>query len=338
MVLVLNPPQPKKSFSEELGSGIGRGLERGVERGLDFANQMSSLKYQGKDKQKIKEALMGHGVSEQEADLYTTLTTGGQTAFVKDLLEEKKRSSKAENQFKGYSDADEDREIKNILKSQDEGLTPAEKVARSKERFASGEKVRSEAQSKLRALTGDKRNLEVLDSLNKTSKLPEDFGRLNVDSDGNLRFPFAASPESQRFIKTLNEFSSNAKDTFGSRVTNFDLSQYMKRYPTLLNSKEGRRQLLDQMKIVNDLNAVYYKNLDEVYRKAGGARSIDSDVAEDLAMRKSEPKVTELSKKLSQIGQFESLPSAAEFPGKKIRNRETGEIMISDGVEWRPAE
>lgn len=159
---------------------------------------------------------------------------------------------------------------------------------------------------------------------------------MNVDKEGNLKLPFLASADAQRYVKTLNEFSSGAKGTFGARVTNFDLAQYMKRFPTLLNTKEGRRQLLEQMKLVNQLNSVYYKNLKKVYDEAGGVRNIDSDRAEYLAEKLSEPITEQLTQKFKQIGQFSSKPSPAEFKGKRIRDKETGEIFISNGENWIP--
>jgi len=227
-------------------------------------------------------------------------------------------------------------ELKDIRNEQDEGLLPAEKIARGKERYASGLKEYQEAGTKLRGLTRDKERIDILENLDKSKKLPKGLGRINVDKEGNLRLPFLGSPESQRFVKTLNEFSSGAKDTFGSRVTNFDLAQYLKRFPTLLNTEEGRRQLFDQMKIVNQINSIYYKNLKKVYDKAGGARNIDSDIAERLAEKLSESKVNDLSDKFKQIGEFKSLPAASEFKGKKMRDKKTGEIFISDGKNWIP--
>lgn len=231
-----------------------------------------------------------------------------------------------------------DKEISDYLKKQDEGLTPSEKVERGKERFDTGLKQYQEAGTRLRSMTRDKERIGILEQLNKSKKLPKNLGRLNVDSEGNLRVPFAASPEAERYVKTLNEFSQGAKDTFGSRVTNFDLSQYLKRFPTLLNSQEGRNQLLEQMNIVNQINSVFYKNLKNVYDKVGGVRNIDADVAERFAEKMSEKQVQQLGDKFKQIGQFSSKPSASEFEGKKIRDKETGEIFISNGSEWVPAE
>lgn len=339
---VLSEIQKRPSFSSQLGANLGQGVSHGIMQARDFADQ---LKLKNNDRvqataegEKLKTALINSGVDPQEADLYVQLNSGSQTQYTKDLLDKRKRAGKVKESFKEFSPEQADEELEEILTNQDAGLTPSEMVSRGKERFASGEKVRAESHEKLRTLSRAKEGMGILDKLNSSGKLPSDLGRLNIDpKTGDLFAPFAATPETQRFVKTLNEFSSGAKDTFGSRVTNFDLTQYLKRFPTLLNSKEGRRQILQQMKIVNDINSVYYKNLNEVYRKAGGARRIDSDVAQDLAERKSEPQIAKLVEKFDTIGQFTSLPNAAEFPGKKIQNPDTGEVLVSDGEEWRPA-
>ena len=299
---------------------------------------------------KVVNALVHQGVDPDDAELYAYLTTGGQTAFVKDLLEKKKReqTGKGFPKTQGLESFGEEqvaekkpdqqikKQLQNYLEEQDQGLTPAEKVNRGKERFATGLKDYQEAGTKLRGMTRDKERLDILSDLNKGNKLPKNLERLNVDKDGNLRLPFAASEEAQRYVKTLNEFSSSAKDTFGSRVTNFDLAQYLKRFPTLLNSNEGRKQLLEQMKIVNQINSVYYKNLKNIYDEAGGVRNIDADVAERFAEQLSESKINELSEKFNQIGQFTSKPNPSEFNGKRIRDKDTGEIFISDGENWIP--
>lgn len=332
----LNANRENESIERLTGKDLS-GLSPDLKK--SFAEKLAKTS----DHESLKKALVSQGVPEQEAELYAMLTQGGQTAYIKDLLDQKKRQGKASQQF-GEQNSQENQdeefdwesELGDVLSGQDQGLTPAERVARGKERYASGSKIRSEATSKLRGFARNKERFDIMESLNKKGNLPKDFERINVDSYGNLRFPFAASADAERFVKVLNEFSENAKDTYGSRITNFDLSQYLKRFPTLLNSEEGRRQILQQMKIVNDINSVYYKNLDEVYRKAGGARNIDSDLAEDIATRRSEPIINKLSEKFQTIGQFSSLPEASQFSGRKIRNPDTGEIMQSDGEKWNP--
>jgi hypothetical protein len=290
----------------------------------------------------VYDSLVKSGYPEETAKIWQNqmenAPTGGQTDVIRQVNDLIRRSKAGKGIIGDGSDSEEDDELQNIISKQDEGLTPAEKVKRESERFKIGQPVREEAATKLRGFARDKERLAILESLNKSGKLPKDFGLLNVDKEGNLRLPFAASPEAQRFVKTLNEFSTGAKDTFGSRVTNFDLTQFLKRFPTLLNSEEGRRQIAEQMKIVNEINSVYYKNLQDVFSKSGGARRIDSDIAQDLAERRSEKTIDELVKKFDEIGQFSSQPAASQFKGRKIRDKETGEILLSDGENWIPVQ
>ena len=311
--------------------------------------------------------IIKNNFGQKAADLWQTAPQGGKTALMQFYIDSAQRGlnidetlQSLQDQFQPQETSPQDniefmeeseienskeiskeknplyKELKNYLNEQDKDLLPSEIIARGKERYDTGLKEYQEAGTKLRALDGDKQRIDILSDLNKTKKLPKNLQRLNVDSEGNLRLPFLASPEAQRFVKTLNEFSASAKDTFGARVTNFDLAQLMKRFPNLLNTEEGRKQLLEQMKIVNQVNAVYYKNLKNIYDKAGGVRKIDSDAAERFAEKLSEPKINELTQKFKDIGEITSLPSASEHKGKRIRDKNTGEIFISDGEEWIP--
>jgi hypothetical protein len=99
---------------------------------------------------------------------------------------------------------------------------------------------------------------------------------------GDIRFPALANAETQGFVKTINDFTVKAKDTFGARVTNFELASFMKRLPTLANSEEGRRLIIDQMQAMGDLDRLYYDSLKDVYDQYG-LRGIDSQKAEEIA-------------------------------------------------------
>jgi hypothetical protein len=343
----LQKQQEERQFAQQLGLQKHRAE---LERQLQADKLRGEYEADEGSYKKIKDAF-----GEKFADIWLASPTGARTELTKAALEANARGidlekilgvadqmrefNNPEFQFEGIEEDPERQlqdEISKIKSEQDTELLPGEKIARGKERYATGLKEYQEAGAKLQSMSRDKERLDILENLNKSEKLHKSIGRINVDKEGNLKFPFLASPEAQRYVKTLNEFSAGAKDTFGSRVTNFDLAQYMKRYPTLLNTTEGRKQLLEQMKIVNQINSVYYKNLKNVYDKAGGARNIDTDVAERLALEQSEKKVNQLSEKFKQIGQFASKPAASEFTGKRIRDKETGEVFVSDGENWIP--
>ncbi len=282
----------------------------------------------------IKKSLIANGVPEEDADLYTMLTVGGQTQFAKDILEGKKRSHVSPENKSFSSPEEEIDDLEKMQKNQDVGLTPADRVKRESERFKTGLPVYQKTIEKLRSLRHTKNNLSIIEDLAKSDKLPKGLGRLNVDAEGNLKIPFLASTEAERFVKTINEFATGAKDTYGSRVTNFDLAQYLKQFPSLLNSKEGIKQLVEQLRIINDINSVYYKNLKDVFDKSGGTRKIDADIAEMLSEKKSEKEVSRLSKKFAEIGTEKSLPPAHKNKGERFQDEETGDIFISDGRNW----
>jgi hypothetical protein len=341
-------------FGSSLGAAIGGGFGKGMSKGMEMAMKMSQEKSEKKD---IVDALVKRGMPRDEAELYSKLTKGGQTVFAKDVLEARRRGMDffgkkttapvdkispamgdqeeiAQNELSSEKDVESD--LKGYVEDQDFGLTPSEKVKRQSERYKSNLPIYQEAGTKIRGLTRDRERLGILEGLDKTNKLPKNLGRINVDKDGNLRFAFASSPEAERYVKTLNEYSAGAKDTFGSRVTNFDLQQYLLRFPNLLNSQEGRKQIYQQMKIVNDINSIYYKNLKKVYDMAGGIRNIDPDVAESMAEKLSEGKIEALQQKFQEIGSFPTLPDPASAKGRKIRNEKTGEVLQSDGTNWLP--
>lgn len=325
---------PAPSFGGELGKALGGGIGQGISAGLQ--KQLDQFEKNQKTKSKTKE-FIDAGWPEDLAILAANATTGGETQILKEVLEQRKRGI-SPGEGREIQEPTEEIDIPTLVKKSNEGLTPTEKFTAGQKRYEKGLPIAQEANTKLHGLQRDKERLNILESLEKTGKLPKNFGRLNVDKEGNLRIPFLAGAAAERFIKTLNEFSTGAKDTFGSRVTNFDLAQYLKRYPTLLNSAEGRKQLYQQMKIVNDINAVYYKELKKVFDQAGGVRNIDADVALSIAEKKSEKQVNELAQKFNDIGQFSTLPSASEFKGKTLRDTNTGELFKSDGNEWIPVE
>jgi hypothetical protein len=335
MVQIL-PERP--SFGQQFGRSFGAGLGKG------FSDMISSKSEERSKRQLQAEKLRGDYKADEKnydkiqsafgpkfADIWRASPQGARTQLTKAALEARARGldldkmlsgitgepsseeRSAEPSFEMPEEKQEKRvddEIKKIKQEQDKELLTPEKIARGKERYATGLKEYQEAGIKLRSAAEDKQRIGILEDIENNNKLPKGFGRVNVDKNGNLRIPFLSSPDAQRFVKTLNEFSAGAKGTFGARVTNFDLAQFMKRYPTLLNDADTRKQLYQQMKLINQLNSIFYKNLKNVYNKAGGVRNIDSDVAERLAEQITEPQLEKLSKKFSKIGK----PKENELP------------------------
>jgi len=172
------------------------------------------------------------------------------------------------------------------------------------------------------------------------SKLPSSFTAALFTKDGNINDIVYSqmSPQAQEAIKLIIDSTSGIKDTYGARITNFDLQTYLKKLPSLLNSPEGKQRVLRDLQIMNKLNKMHADGIMEVFEEAGGTDKIPYSTAE----KKYKAKFAKQEQSLREMfvhpekEKFNEMPAASKYLGKKIKNPETGEIFISDGVEWKP--
>lgn len=199
--------------------------------------------------------------------------------------------------------------------------------------------------------------MEISDTLNKLEMEGMRYDRLNELFEDPTKFPssFTAAlfskdgqindlvysqltPEAQESIKLIIDSTSNIKDTYGARVTNFDLQTYLKKLPSLLNSPEGKMRVLRDLKIMNQLNQMHAKGIQKIFEDAGGTDKIPYSTAEARYKKQFGQQEKELRDQFinPEKGVFKELPDANKFLGRRIKNPETGEILISDGIEWKP--
>ncbi len=273
-------------------------LSKGEERFLDPKDfeQVRKMKMIQKQKPLIKDALVNAGMDENRAealsDLYVQGTLGGQTELMKPIADFISRQghspSQSNNSQSQRSQENEWPPIEEPYKP-----TPGEEFKRSSKREDTNIPIYNENNKKVYSLEQEGMSIDRLQQL--SPKMPEGFlGKANIDfKTGELRIPAGANAETQLYAKTLNDFTTKAKDSYGSRVTNFDLSQFMKRLPTLANSKEGRDLILQQMKIINELNLLHDKGLKETFDHYGVGR-INSQEARKIADQRMSQKKEEL--------------------------------------------
>lgn len=258
------------------------------------------------------------------AELYMRASEGGKTKLIQAGLDAKQRGMDLdqllgpfENALKQNNDIQEDLQqsqqsldeealpVRSILPKTDfdKGLNPSERTRRQENRYNKNLPIYQELSTRTKGLESEKQALDTLDELNQSGKLPNTFGRLNVNlKSGELLVPALASPEAQRFVKTINDFTTRAKDSYGSRVTNFDLQQFMKRLPTLANTEEGRAQIIEQMKLINELNTLQDRTTQDVIDRFGGVRNIDYDKAEHLAEKETKGQKNDIRRRFQLIG------------------------------------
>jgi hypothetical protein len=263
-------------------------LEPGEERYLDSKDYQDIRRIQVAEQQKpiIKKSLVDAGVSEEQAealsDLYANASIGGQTELMKPIADLISR----QGQMPGKTEEIETSEEEWPDISEGFKPTPAESFKISSKRESVNIPLYNENEKKLHSLEAEGMKINRLQQLNP--KMPEGlFGKANIEiKSGELRIPAGASPEVQLYVKTLNDFLINAKDSFGARVTNFDLASFMKRLPTLANSKEGRELILKQMQVINELNQFHDRSLKEVYDHYGVGK-INAQQARQIADKRS---------------------------------------------------
>lgn len=274
-----------QQLGQQLGAGIGAGINQGISQRLESfqKNQQAT---------NLEKSYIARGMSPQLAALAAAATTGGQTEAFKLAFEELQRGGHQQrpSQMMGSQE-------KEPIETPEEdiGLTPKEKIRREEGRYKAQLPKYEELQTKTSNLQQEDIKLKRLQELNKENNLPKGLGRVNVDfKSGGLTLPFAASPDSQEFVKIMNDFLSGAKDTFGARVSNFEVNSFMRRLPSLLNTSEGRERVLQQMSIINEINRLHSDSVLEEIDKRGGVRKIDLDTAEKIARKKIKPEIDAL--------------------------------------------
>ncbi len=194
--------------------------------------------------------------------------------------------------------------------------------------------------SKQKALNSEKSHLKILNSLSK--KVPDGIGRVFINKHGEIR-PFAqilklVPPEAERFVKTVNDFITGAKDIFGARVTNFDLQSFKSRLPSLINSGKGRQQIIRQMEIFNEIEGDYHDALKKVYQHYG-MDNIRQEDAEKIAEGLIAEKEKKLREELDHIGEevfdLSEMPNAMENANRIIED-DQGNRYRSNGNSWEP--
>jgi len=280
-------PTPAERISAGLGQGISSGLA------MLIGNKIQNMRAESQ-----RQNLLKKGFPPQIAEVWGELSEGGKTKFAELFMDEVQRNL-------GGQDSIEIEEAKMASPQVREmGLTPKESVAREEKRYDKNLPLFQEHEKKRRALETENLKIDQLQRLNQTDALPQGLGRINVNfKTGELLLPAAATPETQLFVKTINDFLAGAKDTFGARVTNFEVDRFMKRLPSLANTQEGREIILRQMEIINELNQLHDEGILNAFENAGGLRKLDYDAAIRNARKDTHKREKELKKEFSGLSQ-----------------------------------
>ncbi len=308
------PPEMQQAYVIEQLKGKNKLAEYDAEKGRKLA---ASQEDHLNDEETINTIRKNFG--DKHAELYKAAPTGGKTELYRYYADRLSREGEGAEQTQGLvgeqasnlptalgtagvSNEDIRQEPKSTQRVVDYDIktTPRERTRREDARYSKNLPLHQDLINRKKGLESEKTELSILEDLSPQIGFTE---RLNINPQtGDLLIPAAASPEAQRFIKTINDMTRNAKDTYGARVTNFDLTQFMKRLPSLANSEEGRRQIIEQLQLINKINLAQDSTLLDTLDDSGGIRKIDFDVAQSLSQKKSKKDVDRYVSEFKNIG------------------------------------
>jgi hypothetical protein len=149
------------------------------------------------------------------------------------------------------------------------------------------------------------------------------------------------SPESQEFDKLSTDFVKDAKDIFGSRLTNLDIETFLQTVPTLSQSNDGKRRVINNLKLFNEGAKIKKNAMDEIIDANGG---VTPPNIESLVEKVAAPRLDALAERFKESEpqaaastadkQYKDLPEPASVSGKKFRDKKSGEVVQSVDGKW----
>jgi hypothetical protein len=94
---------------------------------------------------------------------------------------------------------------------------------------------------------------------------------------GGLKWYSGDPADIEEFEKLSNEFIKNAKQYFGTKVTEKEILEYMKTVPTLMQTDAGKKRVIQNIRETNELVEIESKAARSIIAKNGGIRPIDLD-------------------------------------------------------------
>lgn len=336
--------------------------EKYVEMALQQENKLQQLN----QKQNFLNSILGGKNQEQNQQNMGSQLMGNQTQETPQMGNQTNQTP--QQQFDPLSISDSDiarvtsmdpaigRELRSAKDTAIKGERENRRLELEKERYEEGKRTGKEKEyfklnePKVMQLTDDLRKLETeetrynrLENLFRdSSKFPSSFTAALFTKDGNINDLVYSqlTPEAQEAVKLIIDSTSNIKDSYGARVTNFDLQTYLKKLPSLLNSAEGKNRVLRDLQIMNQLNQLHANGIQDIFEEAGGTDKIPYSTAEQRYKKKYGQQEKQLKDLFvnADKGVFNDFPDPQKYLGRKVKDTKTGEVFISDGNEWKPFE
>jgi len=127
-----------------------------------------------------------------------------------------------------------------------------------------------------------------------------------------LDLGFLTSADSQEFDKLSTDFLKNAKDIFGSRITDADMSAFLKTVPSLTQSDAGKKRVIENLRSFNQAALIKKNAANAIIKENGGKRPANFDALVDERVA---PQLDALATKFKEGSDKEEPQDPALFRG-----------------------
>jgi hypothetical protein len=115
----------------------------------------------------------------------------------------------------------------------------------------------------------------IWSALSKIEHAPYISGLTAPFADAIKSWYKSGNSDIEEFEKLSNEFVKNAKQYFGSRITEREVAMFMQTVPTLMQTDAGKKKIIDNMKSLNQLVEIESKAARSIIKANGGVAPVD---------------------------------------------------------------
>src|SRR5690606_37714795 len=81
------------------------------------------------------------------------------------------------------------------------------------------------------------------------------------------------NPATEEYRKLEADYVRDVSKVFpGGKITNYEVSAYLKTIPSLMNSPEGRKQIINNRKLMNEAKRVRYDAYKKILKENNGKK------------------------------------------------------------------
>jgi sulfur relay (sulfurtransferase) DsrC/TusE family protein len=239
------------------------------------------------------------------ADFYKASPVGGKTKIVQAIIEGMQRGQKFGDMLGNNLENKKPETNSGEYKLNTEGMTPKETNDFKMNLRKENSPIWKDTVDKNKSYRELDTDIGILSKLNEKKKLPTGFSKLLINPETGAPYEAVSAVKDmptdvQQWVKTIARQATQAQTSFPGRVTNFDLMSYMRQFPNLFNTYDGRKVILKQMKLTNEAHKLMTESLNKVYNKYK-LSGITPEDAEDMAHENVKGRLEEIDKELLNL-------------------------------------